>query len=428
MPETILSVQQLTKKYILGRERSDSLAYDLLLWGKQLLRRSRRQQGEEFYALRDLSFELERGDILGIIGRNGAGKSTLLKILAEVTAPSSGRIEFNGTVTSILDIGTGFHPDLTGRQNTYLSAALAGIDKKTIREKFDEIHAFSGIGDYIDQPVKHYSSGMYLRLAFSVAFHSEMDILLLDEVLSVGDVDFRHRSTKRIQEIADRGTTILLVSHELPAIRLICNKCLFLHKGQAVSFGKTHDVVEEYLRAFYEKVTQQYDQQDDSQLIEVELDKPELRFESIEVQALGKSPEDPIYMSDDIEIKVQYTRKQAEGVIQLVMSVTQFSSPVLFDCMAYREGFDWTPESPGTYALRTVIPGNWLHTGVFFVNLMFASTKASLLNMPYAKSFQVEISPWEKDATWNTEVPNLPLRPALEWTKTQLPDSGEIEA
>ncbi len=415
MSDPVLKVQQLSKEYVLGRQRPPSLGRDIATWGKRLLRGGQRARGKIFHALKEVSFELERGDILGIIGRNGAGKSTLLKILAEVTAPTSGRIEFNGTVTSILDIGTGFHPDLTGRQNVFLAAALTGMDKQLVRERFDEIHTFSGIGEYIDQPVKHYSSGMYLRLAFSVAFHTEMDILLLDEVLSVGDVDFRHRSTQRIKEIAERGTTILLVSHELPAVRSICNKCLFLHRGEVVAFGPTQEIVDDYLHLFYEKVTRQYEEQDDKSLMDARKESAEVKYEETTVRGMGKKEGEALYMEDGIEILIDYTIKQHLPTSEILVNISNYAGGILFDSRAYRPGFEFPPQAPGDYQTIIRIPPNLLHAGSFFVNILFATQTEGLLELPYAKLFNVEFSPWEKDANWNKTPKDLPLRPRLEW-------------
>lgn len=203
---------------------------------------------EEFWALKDINLEIKKGEIIGIIGRNGAGKSTLLKILTRITPPTEGEIIMRGKVASLLEVGTGFHPELTGRENIFLNGAILGMAKKEIARKFDEIVAFSGIEKFLDTPVKYYSSGMYVRLAFSVAAHMEPDILLVDEVLAVGDAEFQKKCLGKMEEVTmGLGRTILFVSHNMAAIQRLCQKTILLEKGKAKMFGETEDVVNFYL-------------------------------------------------------------------------------------------------------------------------------------------------------------------------------------
>jgi ABC-type polysaccharide/polyol phosphate transport system ATPase subunit len=200
----------------------------------------------EFWALRDVSFELRRGEVVGLIGRNGAGKSTLLKILSRVTHPTVGRAEIHGRVGSLLEVGTGFHPELTGRENTYLNGAILGMGKKEIDRKFDEIVAFAEVGDFIDTPLKHYSSGMQMRLAFAVAAHLEPETLLIDEVLAVGDMAFQKKCLGKMGEVASGGRTIIFVSHQLNQIRRLCEKAIWLDQGKIFQAGPTPEVAGAY--------------------------------------------------------------------------------------------------------------------------------------------------------------------------------------
>ncbi|MHB1117903.1 MAG: ABC transporter ATP-binding protein [Minisyncoccota bacterium] len=203
---------------------------------------------EEFWALRDVNLEINKGDIVGVIGRNGAGKSTLLKILTGITPPTEGEIVMRGHVASLLEVGTGFHPELTGRENIFLNGAILGMTKKEIARKFDEIIAFSGVEKFLDTPVKYYSSGMYVRLAFSVAAHMEPDILLVDEVLAVGDAEFQKKCLGKMEEVTNKeGRTILFVSHNMSAIQRLCPKTIWLEKGKVREFGATEEVVNHYL-------------------------------------------------------------------------------------------------------------------------------------------------------------------------------------
>jgi lipopolysaccharide transport system ATP-binding protein len=202
----------------------------------------------EFWAVDDVSFEINKGETLGIIGPNGSGKTTLLKMLNGIFWPDKGKITINGRVGALIEVGAGFHPLLTGRENIYINAAILGMTKQEVNEKYNEIVNFADIGDFINVPVKHYSSGMFVRLGFSVAVHSEPDILLVDEVLAVGDLNFHNKCMKKMGEISDRGTTIVFVSHDIPSVQRICKKCLFLNDGKLISNTQTNDVVNEYYK------------------------------------------------------------------------------------------------------------------------------------------------------------------------------------
>ena len=223
--------------------------------GKKYVKRSRgghdeaRQQGDAFWALRDVSFELKQGDVLGIIGRNGSGKSTLLKILSSITPPSEGRVEVAGRVGSLLEVGTGFHPDLSGRANVFLAGSLLGITRPEIAAKLDGIIEFSGIGEFIDVPVKRYSSGMYVRLAYSVSALLRSDVLILDEVLSVGDAEFQKKTRSHVESIARDGRTVLLVSHSMESVQKFCDWCLWLDGGRVKEFGPVGETTNHYLEA-----------------------------------------------------------------------------------------------------------------------------------------------------------------------------------
>lgn len=256
MSEPIITVENLTKRYILGHQRSkdDGIRHVIEEAMRNPLRwfrgrnQVRRQERDEFRAINDLSFEVNRGDILGIIGRNGAGKSTLLKILSRITEPTTGRIIIDGRVASLLEVGTGFHPELTGRENIFLNGAILGMSRVEIKRKFDEIVAFSEVERFLDTPVKRYSSGMYVRLAFAVAAHLEPEILIVDEVLAVGDAQFQKKCMGKMGEISQRqGRTVLFVSHNMAAVSNLCTKGLLLDKGRRLFHGASADAVEAYL-------------------------------------------------------------------------------------------------------------------------------------------------------------------------------------
>jgi len=254
MSDTVIRVENLSKRYVLGhrRNRHDGLRHrmeDLLRnpfgWLRGRMRKRRAERGE-FWALKDVSFEVKHGEVLGVIGRNGAGKSTLLKILSRITEPTAGRVRLKGRVASLLEVGTGFHPELTGRENIYLNGAILGMRKMEIRNKFEEIVAFSEVEKFLDTPVKRYSSGMYVRLAFAVAAHLEPEILLVDEVLAVGDTAFQKKCLGKMSEVARGGRTVLFVSHNMDAVRTLCQRGILIEDGRIGTEGDMENVVEAY--------------------------------------------------------------------------------------------------------------------------------------------------------------------------------------
>lgn len=244
MSDLAISIQQLSKKYNLGGIASGSLRDTITAAFNAL--RGRTAPRQEFWALQGLDLDIRKGEALGIVGRNGAGKSTLLKILSRITEPTSGRIALYGRVTSLLEVGTGFHPELTGRENVFLNGSILGMRKEEIRRKFDEIVAFSGVEKFIDTAVKHYSSGMYVRLAFAVAAHLEAEILIIDEVLAVGDAEFQRKCLGKMNEVARSGRTVLFVSHNMGAVRSLCTSCCLIQQGKLLLTGKPEDVIQAY--------------------------------------------------------------------------------------------------------------------------------------------------------------------------------------
>ena len=249
----IIQVRNLSKQYVLGARQAGygTLRESLVQAVRAPLDRLRngRVRPETLWALKDVSFEVQPGEVVGIIGRNGAGKSTLLKVLSQITDPTSGEIDLYGRVASLLEVGTGFHPELTGRENIYLNGALLGMRKAEIETKFDEIVAFSEVDQFLDTPVKRYSSGMYVRLAFAVAAHLEPEILVVDEVLAVGDAEFQKKCLGKMSDVARHGRTVLFVSHNMPAVKALCQRALLLDGGQISAEGDVDAVVNRYLTA-----------------------------------------------------------------------------------------------------------------------------------------------------------------------------------
>lgn len=260
MSDVVIRAEDLGKKYLIGHEASGERYTALrdvvmrtcqgfarstfdMMRGRQLITGAKI---EEFWALKDVSFDIRRGDVVGIIGRNGAGKSTLLKVLSRITEPSKGRIEIKGRIASLLEVGTGFHPELTGRENIFLNGAILGVTRAEIWRKFDEIVAFAEVEKFLDTPVKRYSSGMYVRLAFAVAAHLEPEILVVDEVLAVGDAEFQKKCLGKMRDVAGHGRTVLFVSHNMGAVQTLCGSAIMLEKGRLRSLGQVAEIVELY--------------------------------------------------------------------------------------------------------------------------------------------------------------------------------------
>jgi len=267
MTPTVISVENLSKSYRLGQIGTGTLTNDLNVWWAKLRGKPNpmlkigqadhsNRDGETLWALRDVNFKVQQGEVLGVIGRNGAGKSTLLKILSRVTAPTGGCVKVKGRIASLLEVGTGFHPELTGRENIYLNGAILGMTKQEVTRKFDEIVAFAEVEKFIDTPVKRYSSGMYVRLAFAVAAHLESEILLVDEVLAVGDAEFQKKCLGKMGDVAtNEGRTVLFVSHNMGAVKALCGRSQWFSNGLLLMNGDTDEIVEKYLNNSSERVT-----------------------------------------------------------------------------------------------------------------------------------------------------------------------------
>lgn len=308
MARTVISVEHLTKSYDLGVIGTGTISRDLNRWWARIRKQpdpytrignkdAFSRIGESILALDDVSFTVQQGEALGIIGRNGAGKSTLLKILSRVTAPTSGMVKVKGRIGSLLEVGTGFHPELTGRENVYLNGAILGMKKSEVTRKFDEIVEFSGVEKFIDTPVKRYSSGMYVRLAFAVAAHLDPEILIVDEVLAVGDAEFQKKCLGKMGAVAGEGRTVLFVSHNLASIESLCTKAVLFDLGQIASTGFATDVISFYLNQFQKNSnTLGFDYQSST---------APLRFEDFKILLGGNIPSEIVNVGDRIDLKIK---------------------------------------------------------------------------------------------------------------------------
>jgi lipopolysaccharide transport system ATP-binding protein len=415
---TAIAAERLSKRYRIGELQSayGTLRDSLASGTRRVLRREHRPHSEELWALRDVSFDVPEGQVLGVVGRNGAGKSTLLKILTRITTPTEGRATIRGAVGSLLEVGTGFHPELTGRENVFLNGAVLGMKRREIARKFDEIVDFSGVHAFIDTPVKRYSSGMSVRLAFAVAAHLEPEILLVDEVLAVGDAEFQRRCLGRMEELSDSGRTVLFVSHQMQAVSSLCDRALLLEKGTIVEDGPASEVVAHYLQAvggsgsqivWHDPATAPQDKL--VRLLSARVVHEDGRLaEAVDVR-------EPVGIEIGFEV-----RYRAGFPIFPKIKVLDRQGQTAFNAMD--TSVRWhEPAEPGVYQSTAWIPGNLLNEGLTTVDVgvvALGPTKlAPRAGYREAVSFHVQ-DPGEGDSArglyagqWKGVV-----RPLLEWT------------
>jgi len=379
--ETVIKVENLGKKYKIGEKERylalrDSIVNAVklpykILTGKISLKKP------DFWALKDVSFEVKKGEVVGIIGRNGAGKTTLLKILSRITEPTTGRVTLRGRVASLLEVGTGFHPELTGRENVYLNGAILGMRRFEINRKFDEIVDFSGVEKFIDTPVKRYSSGMYVRLAFAVAAHLEPEILIIDEVLAVGDAEFQKKCLGKMKNVASAGRTVLFVSHNMGAISSLTRRCLWLDNGILREEGPTMDVVSQYLEKGYKKITK--------------WQTPSLNNKPIQIILAEIVSESGHFdVKTNFKINIEYiVREPVYGAVVSAIIHASDGASILST-----EDIDTNQEllerrNPEKYRATVDIPGNWLSSGKYFLRLHSGVVSQSIFDNIEALSFEL---------------------------------------
>lgn len=417
MSNIVIKSENLGKKYTIGHQ-AESGRYialrDVLmqnartLWNKtkDLATGKAIIQGdtlEEVWALKDVSFEIRRGEAVGIIGRNGAGKSTLLKILSRITEPSTGRVTIDGRVASLLEVGTGFHPELTGRENIYLNGTILGMTRVEIRRKFDEIVAFAEVEKYLDTPVKRYSSGMYVRLAFAVAAHLEPEILVVDEVLAVGDAAFQKKCLGKMGNTAKEGRTVLFVSHNMTAIKSLCSRAIMLENGQIKSMGEADRVVLDYL------------QEGTSSLMEQVWDDPvtapgnnEVRLHRAYVRPLNQHSPVPITVETPLELTFEFWNNLPEAVLNFSVVLYSFEGVCIFNTGSQAES---CPR--GLICGSFVIPGNFLNNDTYTVRLLIVNdASVALIDIHNILLFEVQDN--ERRGNWYGKWIGA-VRPRFDW-------------
>jgi lipopolysaccharide transport system ATP-binding protein len=386
MQDKVISVENISKEYRLGTIGTGSLRQDLqVFWKKNIMQKDPAffrdtHAANYLWALSDVSFEVQQGEAVGIIGANGSGKSTLLKIISRIVQPTSGKVRGKGKISSILEVGTGFHYELSGKENIYMSGYTLGMQKQEIRKKFDEIVEFSGIEKFLDTPVKRYSSGMYVRLAFAVAAHLEPDILIVDEVLAVGDADFQKKFMGKMQaSSATGGRTILFVSHNLQAVENLCNKAIWLNKGKIADMGNTGAVIRTYLASTKTDLTGLHWEDP-----ETAPGNERIRMKKITAKAAGEEPF--ISVKTPVLIEAEMYSFVNDGDINVNIELLSPSGESIFNI-----GSHSIRAEKGILALQVTIPANLLNNTSYGISLTVVKNYAEVLHEFYnCLSFEVE--------------------------------------
>jgi len=422
MSDIAIRVDGLSKQYRIGgkQERyktlrdtlTDALAAPFRRFYSVVRGQSSVVTDETIWALKDVSFEVKRGEVVGIIGRNGAGKSTLLKILSRITEPTEGAAEIHGRVGSLLEVGTGFHPELTGRENVYLNGAILGMQRTEIERKFDKIVTFAEIEKFLDTPVKHYSSGMYVRLAFAVAAHLEPEILLVDEVLAVGDAAFQKKCLGKMGDVAKEGRTVLFVSHNMAAVQSLCTRAIWLHEGKIVEEGQPSQVVSSYLQTSFSNLTEQVW----NDMITAPGNET-VRLHRVCVHPVNGASSDQITMETPFVIEVEYWNLAPEMHLHITLHLHNEQGVTAFATWSSIGGDPLLYDRPpaGLFRAACHAPGNLLNSGMYRVLLMVVrDRKTTSYQYEDAVSFEV-LDTYEGRGSWYGKVPGV-VRPMLEWT------------
>ena len=372
---------------------------------------------EPLWALRDVSFTVEQGDVIGIIGRNGAGKSTLLKILSQITEPTSGQVRLYGRVGALLEVGTGFHQELTGRENIYLNGAILGMSRKEIDRKFDEIVDFAGVEKFIDTPVKHYSSGMGLRLGFAVAAHLEPDILIVDEVLAVGDAEFQKKCMGKMSDVASEGRTVLFVSHNLSAVQSLCKYAIWLQAGQVVNEGLVKDVAKNYLSSSM-TLSKSHLYEDKS----TALGNDRIRIRSISVTPDNDNPYELITMITPLKLTFEYWNLRPSSYLNLSLLVYNSEGILAFNSApVHDEQWLLNPYPEGLFRTECFIPPYLLNSDTYNITMLFVENQSQVIyRLENALAFEVLEAPEVKGvSSWMGKWSGI-VHPKLEWQTHQV--------
>lgn len=426
MSKPSIEVRNLSKRYRIGVKEKESSSFlgsvrDVLTAPLRNFRKlqslSKFNDDDDesiLWALKDVNFDVHEGEVLGIIGKNGAGKSTLLKILARITPPTEGHFIMRGRVASLLEVGTGFHKELTGRENVYLNGTILGMKKSEIDRKFDEIVDFSGVEKFIDTPVKRYSSGMGVRLAFAVAAHLDPELLIIDEVLAVGDAEFQKKCLGKMEDISNQGRTVLFVSHNMQALRNLCSRTIWLKNGTVVEDGDTHQVVDHYLSKFMSyKSEYDWDNRDDAPGNEY------CWFKHASVKPSTGS-NDFISMKTPFEVNFKFYAENVDGILDITFHVKNEADIILFGTSTSVLSETGMHVTNGWYEARCFIPGNLMNSGRYRIDVFVVKNRKEVLyRNEHLLVFDVEDSNEHRKGGYYKKLAGV-VRPMLEWEYNQL--------
>jgi len=387
MNKPIIEINHLSKKYQIGETQSYYALRDTLadLMKNPFKKKSSEIKKDEFWALKDINFTVNQGEVVGIIGRNGAGKSTLLKILSQITPPTEGEVILRGRVGSLLEVGTGFHPELTGKENIYLNGAILGMKRAEVKKKFDEIVDFAGVEKFLDMPMKRYSSGMYMRLAFAVAAHLETEILIVDEVLAVGDAEFQKKCLGKMGDVAKEGRTVLFVSHNMGSVRNLCRTTILLESGTVSMFSKTESVVERYTKSIKD-LSSSYILKDK----QFDVNK-EFVIKKIAVENTLEKSDSYISTNSNFNIMITYKVFKPETTVGFTILLYSEDGQLLFSSLSNQEK-KWLDKNhePGTYTATCSIPANLLNNGRYIISVIsFEKNYSNISELQHALTFEV---------------------------------------
>ncbi len=411
---SVIAVENLSKKYIISHQKQEryTALRDVLTDGAKRFTHKLTHPfaapesdptHEEFWALKDVSFDIQQGDRVGIIGRNGAGKSTLLKILSRITEPTSGKVSIKGRVASLLEVGTGFHPELSGRENIYLNGAILGMSKAEIKKKFDEIVAFAEVEKFLDTPVKRYSSGMYVRLAFAVAAHLEPEILIVDEVLAVGDAQFQKKCLGKMESAGSEGRTVLFVSHNMVALKSLCEKAIWLNAGSVVENGRVEDVVSNYLQnGAPVNMHQVWGDRESSP------GNKSVRLHSVKISYEGEASGESLTVASPVDLEFEFWNFEQNALLSFSVFLYDNQEVCIFNTGSSAEIFP-----KGVVKGICHIPGNFLNDGVYRVRLLIVRDKSvGLFDFDNVAIF--EVHDIEREGAWYGKWPGA-VRPTFKW-------------
>ncbi|HEX7193189.1 MAG TPA: polysaccharide ABC transporter ATP-binding protein [Thermoanaerobaculia bacterium] len=383
MSESPVRIENVSKLYRIGA-KLDQRSFRETFSDLVLLRRRERSDDRDLWALRDVSFEVRQGEATAIIGQNGAGKSTLLKILSRITEPTSGRILVRGRVSSLLEVGTGFHAELTGRENIQLNGAILGMTRREITQRFDEIVAFAEVERFIDTPVKYYSSGMYMRLAFAVAAHLEPEVLVVDEVLAVGDAVFQAKCLRKMNDVASHGRTVLFVSHNMPAVRALCQHAVWLSHGRIIEIGDSGAVVSKYLQESVTPIAQE----EVAQMLAALPLHPVFRLTGIRILQNGKDTR-TVFNGDPVDVELRYEIAEKARDFHIYFRLVDSEDIVVLESILHGEAESLPSTDPGRWVATARIPANFLAPAPLRLRILAALYDVHILPQSVVIPFDV---------------------------------------